>query len=61
MKKIIAIIIILAGVLFLSVQPKPKKQGKHIVVFYTNGGTLLKTIEVDSNGMVNELVYNTGF
>lgn len=53
MKKIIAFIIILITIIVLVVLPDVKKPKKYSVVFYTDGGSEIKTMTVP----VNEIVY----
>lgn len=49
MKKLIGIIIVLVLLLFVSLQPRAEERPKYSIVFYSNGGTQVQTIKVDSN------------
>lgn len=48
-KRLTAVIVVLVLLLFVAFQPRIKKESKYIVVFYSNGGTAIETIEVRSN------------
>lgn len=49
MKKLIAVIVVLTLLLVISFQPKMAKTPSYTIVFYSNGGTAIRTIEVESN------------
>lgn len=49
MKKLITAIVVLVLLLFVTLQPKPEPQTKYSVVFFSNGGTNVQTIQTYSN------------
>jgi|LSQX01.1.fsa_nt_gb uncharacterized repeat protein (TIGR02543 family) len=54
MKRLVAVIVLLVAILIVAVQPDIKERSQYSVVFFSNGGTPIKTLVLESNAQVLE-------